>query len=241
MAKKLLTGLAPLLAIASFTVMPTASQAACTPPACPHVYKDGVIGGDGKKVREIAWGTVKFNNATEGTIECHNIFAGFVENPVGGGAAKGQVQGFYLYECIDETCTKVLGGTAFHITPGKFPWATEVFEDSAKQFRQKTGHKGPTPGKEPNSVTEPEFINIVFDCTGVSTPTFFGEQDPLLLNNGTAIGAGPGEEKLEPEKVNANAKDLESELVGRGEFESGSPGIKVIGYGTEELLEVKNP
>jgi hypothetical protein len=241
MNKKLLISLAAIFAAAAFAVMPAAAHAACTPPACPHVYKNGVIGGEGKRVRYIEWGTWNITNAHIGGFECRTATVGYLENQVGGGAARGEVQGVAWYECVWPTCTTVLGGTAIRLTPGQLPWAAEVFEDSERKFRQKTGHKGPTPGKEPNPVTEPEFIQFLVDCTGVTTTTFFGEQDPLLLNNGTAIGAGPGEEKLEPEKVNANAKDLESELSGRGETESGSPGFKVEGYGAEELLEVKNP
>jgi len=238
MNKKFLVGLAPLLAIVAFVVMPAASQAACTAPACPHIYKNGVIGKEGTKVRQIAWGTLKLNNATLGEVECHNVFAGFATNPVGGGPAAGQVQGFYPYECVDATCTTVLGGKAIHVTPGKLPWSGEVFETPTKGFRQKTGHKGPTKNVKPNETTEPEFIDFTVDCVGVTTPEFFGEQDPLLQNNGTAIGSGPGEEQLEPEATNAESKDLESELVGTG---STTGKVKVEGYGAEELLEVKNP
>jgi len=232
MNKKFLIGLAPLLVTALLVAMPAASQAA------PHVYKNGVIGAEAKKVRQIAWGTLKLKNATLGEVECHNVFAGYAENPTGGGAAVGQVQGFYPYECVDSTCTVTLGGSAIHVTPGKLPWVASVFENAGKQFRQKTGHKGPTPGKEPNPVTEPEYIQFIVDCVGVTTPTFFGEQDPLLLNNGTEIGKGPGEEKLEPQAVNPESKDLESELVGTGSTEGN---IKALGYGAEELIEAKNP
>jgi hypothetical protein len=232
MSKKFLIGLTPLLATVAFMVIPAASQAE------PHVYKNGLIGAEGKKVREIAWGTLKLNNSTLGEVECHNVFAGYAENPAGGGAAKGQVQGFYPYECVDATCTTVLGGKAIHVTPGKLPWSAVVFENAKKEFRQKTGHKGPTKNVKPNEITEPEFIDFTVNCEGVTTPEFFGEQDPLLQNNAIAIGAGPGEEQLEAESVNPESKDLESELVGTG---STTGKVKVEGYGAEEELEVKNP
>ena len=49
---------------------------------------------------------------------------------------------------------------------------------------------------------------------------------------------GPSEGQLEPEKVNPESPDLESELVGSGETEGR---VKVEGYAGEELIEVKNP
>jgi len=246
MKKKFLIGLGPLLVTAAFMVMPAVSQAnhhpVCgTPPNCPHLYKNGVIGTAGKKVRQIAWGTLELKNKFLGSLICHNVFAGYGENPVGGGAAVGQVQAFYPYECEDLVCTTTLGGKAIHVNPlpNSFPWKAEVFEtaNGKKEFRQATGLKGPTKNKKP---TTPGFIDFEVNCEGVTTPEFFGEQDPLLQNNGTAIGSGPGTELLQPEKVNPESHDLESEIeiVGTGETEGP---IKVEGYGEEELLEVKNP
>jgi hypothetical protein len=233
MNKKLYIGLASLLAIAAFVVMPATSEAACAAPACPHIYKNGSIGSEGKKVRYITWGTLKLNNTTLGTVECHTAHEGYLENPVGGVAAKGQVQAFALYECVDETCTKVLGGSAIRPKAENLPWVTEVFENAKREFREKIGSKGKPP--------EEGVVAFNVDCVGVATPLFAGELDPLILNNGTAIGSGPNELKFETEKTNPEAHDLESELGGRGEVESGSPSIKFEGYGTEELLEVKNP
>ena len=231
MNKKFLIGLAPLLITAVFAVMPAASQ------ALPHVYKNGVIGAEGKKVREISWGTLKLKNATLGEVECHNLFAGFAENPVGGGVAIGKVQAFSPYECASPSCL-ALGGKGIDVKAGKMPWLAEVLEPKPGVWRQKTGRKGPTKNVKPNEITEPGFVDFTVNCEGVTTPEFFGENDPLVLNNGISIGAGPGELKLEPEKVNPESHDLESELVGTGETEGN---VKVEGYGAEELIEVKNP
>jgi hypothetical protein len=214
--------LAPLLAIAALAVMPAASQAA------PHIYVNGVIAKEAKKVREISWGTAKLKNSTLGEVECHNIFAGYGENPTGGGAAIGKVQAFYPYECGSSSC-EALGGVNIEVTAGKLPWKVEVTEPESKVFRQKTGFKGKEKNKPP---TEPEYVNFTVNCERVAKVEFFGEQTPKILNNGLSIGSAPGELEL------TNGGELESELIGNGTTEGN---VKVEGYGAEELIEVKNP
>jgi len=234
MSKKLLMGLAPVLAAAAFAAMPAAAQAACTPPACAHVYKNGVISSEGKKLRLIGWGTLKLKNATLGEVECHTVGGGYTENPVGGGIATGKTQAASDYECVSPSCL-ALGGKGIAVTVVKLPWTEELTEPKAGVFRIKVGFKGPEKNKKP---TGEGFIDFKVNCEGVTTPEFFGEQRPLVLNNGIAIGSGPTEGQLEPEKVNPESPDLESELVGTGETEGR---VKVEGYAGEELIEVKNP
>jgi len=231
MKKKFLIGLAPLLVTAALAAMPAASQAA------PHVYKNGVIGGVEKKVREISWGTLKLKNGVLGEVICHNIFAGFAENPSGGGAAIGKVQAFSPYECESPSCI-ALGGKGIDVKAGILPWIAEAIEPKPGVFRQKTGRKGPTKNKKPNPLTEPGFVDFTVNCEGVTTPEFFGENRSLVENNGLAIGSGPGELLLQTETENPESPDLESELVGNGETQGK---LKVEGYGLEELIEVKDP
>jgi hypothetical protein len=239
MNKKTFISVAPLVAIAAFVVMPAASQGACTPPACPHVYLNGAKSPEGtKKARQIAWGTLKLKNKAFGEVECHNVFGGFLTNPAGGGPAKGQIQAFAPYECESSTCI-ALGGKGIKVTPGKLPWAAEVIEPKPGVFREKIGHKGSTAFVKP-AETEPEFVDFTVNCEGVVIPEFFGELDALILNNGISIGSGPGEWQLEPEAVNPESKDLETEILtaNKGEYEGH---VKVEGYGAEELISVANP
>jgi hypothetical protein len=63
---------------------------------------------------------------------------------------------------------------------------------------------------------------------------FFGEIAPKVLNNGISIGAGPGEEEYDQ----SGSGELESESFGGGKY---GGKVKVMGYGSEELIEVKNP
>jgi len=215
MKKRFLIGLAPLV-VTAFMVMPTVAQAA------PHVYKNGSIGAEGTKVRTIAWGTAKLTNITLGPVTCRNIFAGYSENPSGGGAAIGKVQAFVPYECTAPTCTS-LGGTKIEITPEKLPWNAAITEPKAGEFDQLTGKKGEKGGAGA--------IEFLVNCEGVTKPHFFGENGTKILNNGLAIGANPGEQEFLKEP------NLESE-IGAGETEGK---VKVQGYGAQELIEIKNP
>jgi len=230
--RKLFIGLAPLFAIAALIAVPATSQAACVAPACPHTYENGVKVAEGKKSRTIAWGTLTLKNATLGVVECHNIFAGFAENPAGGGASKGKVQAFFPYECVSASCI-ALGGKGIAVTAGKMPWEAEAIEPEAGVFRQKTGFKSGITNKPPST---PGFVEFNVNCEGVTAPTFFGENNPKLLNNGLTIGAVPGEDEFTPGA--AGESELESELLGNGE-PAGK--VKTQAYANQALLEVKNP
>jgi alpha-tubulin suppressor-like RCC1 family protein len=190
-------------------------------PATPHVYKNGVIGAEGQKVRTIGWGTDKISNTTLGPVECHTISAGYSENPAGGGAAIGKVQGFFFYECVAETC-KTMGGTKIEVTPEKLPWNAEVVEPEEGVFRMKTGNRAKTAGAT--------FLKV--NCEGISKPQFSGEDAPKILNNGISIGATPAETEFD-----AGAGELESE-IGAARLEGK---LKGQGYSAQELVEVKNP
>src|SRR5262249_29549968 len=175
MKKKFLTGIAPLVVIAAFLVIPAAAQ------AVPHVYKNGVIQAEGKKLRYIAWSTLQFTNPSVfGTSECHHAFEGFLENPTGGGAAIGQLQAFEPYECVNSSCI-ALGGKQIVLTPEKLPWNSEVTEPEAGVFRMATGKKGEKGGSGS--------IEIQETCEGIATAQFFGALAPKILNNGISIGA----------------------------------------------------
>lgn len=234
MKKKFLISLAPLAVIAAFAVAPVGAQAACTAPACPHVYINGAKAPEATIEREIAWGTLHLKNGVLGEVTCRNIFAGFAENPTGGGASIGKVQAFFPYECESQSCLN-LGGKGIAVTAGKMPWIAEANEPVAGQPRQKTGFKGSEKEKKPPP-SEPGYVEFNVNCEGVTAPTFFGESDPLIQNNGKSIGASPGELKFTPGE--ANEPELESEAVKGGTTEGK---VKTMGFATQQLLAVHNP
>ena len=72
------------------------------------------------------------------------------------------------------------------------------------------------------------------NCVGVKNTQFFAEDVPKLLNNGFAIGAGPDEQEFDQ----PGSGELESEALG-GLKLAGK--VKFEGYGSQELIEVRNP
>jgi hypothetical protein len=213
---KFLIGLAPLVIVAAFVAAPAAEGA-------PHVYKNGVIAKEGTPVRTIEFGNAKFQNGVEGEVECKNILAGFLENPVGGGNAIGKVQAHFPFECVNANCIK-MGGKFVELSAEHLPWRVEVTEPSAGVFRQKTGTKSERGGAGS--------IEYLYNCEGISKPHPFGELSPLSLNNGTAIGL-----KLDELDFDLGGSELESEV---GAWKVGGK-LKTQGYAAQELIEVKNP
>jgi hypothetical protein len=244
MSKKLSLGLAPLLVIAAIVMTPASALGSaeitwpsCTAPSCPHTYLNGVIKKEAAIIRYIEWGNSKLHNTKLEDVECHNIFAGFGENPTGGGRSIGKIQAFYPYECTDPHCTTQLG--EIKVTNGStLPWKAEVMENAAKEFFQKTGFKGPTENKKANPATEPGQVEFNVNCTAptIGASDFFGVQYYKILNNGISIGSSPDEEELQAE--GATGRNLESETFGPLETKSS---LRVEGFGAEELIEVKNP
>jgi hypothetical protein len=203
--------------VGAFLVIPAATQ------ALPHVYKNEVIATEGKKLRTLQWGVLHLANTTTGTLECHAAFEGFLENPTGGGSAKGQVQAFSPYECSNPTCT-TSGGLFVELTTEHLPWNIEIIEPSAGVFRHQIGVKGEKGGKGS--------VEFFYNCEGVIKEHVFGGIAPLVQNNGLSIGAAPGEMES-----SAAAGELESAL---GAFRLEGH-FKQQGFAAQELIEVKNP
>jgi hypothetical protein len=192
--------------------------------ASAHVYKNGVIGAEGKLARTIGWGNVKFTNASYGEVECQTISAGFTENPTGGGSAIGKGQGYFPYECVLTASCQTAGGTAIQITPENLPWSTEATEVEGGAFRLRTGNRIKAAGA----------VFLMIECVGVKNTQFFAEDAPKVLNNGISIGSAPDEEEFDQ----PGSGELESEALG-GLKLAGK--VKFEGYGSEELIEVRNP
>jgi hypothetical protein len=101
MSKKLYSGLAPLVVIASFAMTPAAAQ------ATPHYYVNQLKLAEGEKVPVIAWGQLTLASEPEGKVavtQCENAAGGFIENPVGGGPGAGQTTRWATWNCTNAEC-----------------------------------------------------------------------------------------------------------------------------------------
>jgi hypothetical protein len=191
--------------------------------ATVSVYRNTVLAAQGEKLRLVGWGTLTFTNATLGEVECHDITAGYLENPTGGVSGVGQVLAFGPYECVSESC-KASGGSGIEVGSETLPWSTEVTESGAGTFRLKIGN--------PLKASGAMFLRL--NCVGKMGGKFVGETQPKVLNNGLSIGAKPGEYEFD----RPGAGELASEALGGLKF---SGRLKIEGYGAQELIEVRSP
>jgi hypothetical protein len=72
------------------------------------------------------------------------------------------------------------------------------------------------------------------NCVGKLNAQFSGEDAPKFLDNGLFIGAFPSEQEFDQ----PGSRELESETSGGLRF---GGKLKVEGYASQELIEVKNP
>jgi len=214
-------GFVPLLAIIVFVMAPAAAQAE------PHQYKNGTITEPGEKVPQIAWGTLQLENANIGLIECRNIFGGYGENPVGGGAAQGELEGYSAYNCVSLSCEAA--GKAVEVfplgldNPKEGNWEIHTVESPVGTFKLKVGNK---------LAANPKQIKFKVVCAGLINTEFHGELFPNT-KNGTSIGAAPSKVEF----LGATSGELES-AAGTGTVKGK---LKQMGYEGQDLLTIKNP
>ena len=233
-------GLAPLLAVAAFAVMPVAAQ------AVGHYYSNGLKIAEGSKKTVIAWGTITLAGVKGGTlpnhITCHNAAGGTIENPVGGTAGVGATEVFVAYQCEQENvCPAGTAGraTAEKIVNNATPpavstgWPNVLSEPSVGLWRTESSRVKVDIGCW--LLTEPEtrgggehFVEI----GGFGTETAGLLQKPETHKGtnaahpgGVVFGVGSGE--LQGEAAG-------EALTGKTEGE-----VKTLGYLNQELINVK--
>lgn len=129
MSKKLLIGLAPVLATAAFVVMPAVAQ------ATPHYYVVGVKAAEGKTFPSIAWGTLTLasSNPAIQPLSCENAVIGDYINPTGGGAGEGETDQFATIDCADTECPEE-SGVELQVHSEGLPWASLLVESGTKEL-----------------------------------------------------------------------------------------------------------
>jgi hypothetical protein len=177
----------------------------------PHWYDNGVRLAEGETLKQLAWGTVRLTNVSTGMVTCKTAAGVETENPPGGGAGKGTVPGVIAYACVAPMC-ETAGGKA-ELVPEKLPW-TSVLIEQAPPFRDKL---------------EGLALQVICAATEQSVQ-FHGSLKPEV-ENGTIIGVAPSTLEF------AGSGSLQS-TAGAGEV---TGKWKLMGYGAQELTQVKNP
>jgi len=202
-------GLAPLLAIVAFAVVPVAAQ------ALPQWTVNKVLAGS-EPVAVTGWGTLTLTG-TAGNITCHNAAGGSIDNVAGEG--RGLTQVFSTYDCESTTCPAENSATAVEL-PRK-AWPSHLIAGGPTGVRSKT-----------------EKVKVTILCTTeegkkvLGGGTFFGSNEPAVHQGTSALhpgfiefDPGSGELELEPEG---------SKVKGKTEGEA-----RTIGYEEQELIGTK--
>jgi len=244
MSKKLLIGLAPLVVIASFVMMPAAAQA-----LAPHWYVDGVKAEEGVKVPVIAWGQLTLEPEPIGvaaSTTCENAAGGFLENPSGGGPGKGQTSRFSTWNCTNAECPpgEIAPGVfkEFEVVspPQSLPWPNELINAAAPFRLNSTGVKvelgcvaHPVTKAPAGSPGENEqkplaaFVPCKTDATHLQDPT---------AKNGTNKGNNQSTLVFDqPAGSGLICTVAAGSITGHT-----SQFLKSMGYGGSELITVKN-
>jgi hypothetical protein len=235
LSKRIVIGLAAVLAVAAFAAVPGAAQAACvsTNTTCPHYYVNGaqVKGGTAFTKTAIGWGTLTLKgtkgNILGGHITCHNAGAGTLFNPepLATSAGEGLIQQFAPFACEQElVCPTGTNGVA--VKAENLPWHDLLTEEVAGITRQETtGVK----------------VNIICSEGGIV------KAELKFVIGATEKGQRPktveGTSALHPGLLEFDAGSGELELEGSlGATQGKTEGAgKELGYNAQELLAVKNP
>jgi hypothetical protein len=179
----------------------------------PHWYKNGVIleeGGVGTDV--LAWGVLTLENSKIGALTCQTLDGGDIANPVGGGAGKGVMDGFTVYDCVAPTCEGA--GGKLEVIPERLEWSS-LLREEAGVFRDKL-----------------EGIGLRVICAAsVLNVEFHGTLKPRF-KPGTSIGASPS--KLEFEAASGSLESAEGPGAVTGS-------LRLMGFEGGEVIRVKNP
>jgi len=254
MFKKLFIGLAPLLVIAAFAVMPVVAQA-----EPKHWYRNGAKLAEGTVVPIVMFGgkiDVSQQNALGGP-DCKTVAGGTIENPIGGGPGVGRTNSLNFYECKAPSCEaevlKTFGvegrlRTTIQNTPAAteepaFPGWSDALEESevagTSSVREKIGEpfesfKTPSPT---GMMRETQICEKAPTKEPVISAFSEGELKPEvgIAKAGNLNGTTPAK----PSQVKfggAGTGAMHSEVAGETTF-FGS--LKYLGYNEQELITVK--
>jgi hypothetical protein len=199
------------------------------PTLTPHYYSNGAklkessgLFGEAGVKEVIGWGTIdlKCEKGGCGTadVKCHNVIAGDVWNPVGGGAGKGMTQASAVFDCETNLCA---AGNVVNVVPESLPWSGELVGGGLPKTNEIRSHN--------------EKVKVDVTCNGLSTAHYQGSYQP---------GAQAGEDKG---TGMAHPGFLEFDQPGSGELEEVELGgssaprgtVREFGYAEQEMIQAK--
>lgn len=222
MSKRLLMGVASVLALTAFTAAPAAVQAA------PHLYSNGALMSS-EPQQLIGWGTItlaltKPPALVGTTITCHNAIAGFGDNPGGGGAGGGEVELFATYKCESEL--NCLAGEETKVTAESLPWPDVLTEEVVGTIRNET------------TKVKVKIFCIKEGKIGKSSNFVIGAKEkgqrPAVKHGTSALH--PGFVEFGPGSGELEVEGSEAAITGKTEGE-----VKTLGYNEQELINAKSP
>jgi hypothetical protein len=173
-----------------------------------------VNGGEikpGRRVPIISWGTLTLKNAALGTVTCHNVEAGWIQNPVGGGAGISMIESYSsFFECAAPGCPGTIS-----VISERLPWSAELFREG-KVIRHAT--KG-------------------IELTTICTVKEAGQLFDLLFSGELAPEAVKGTSAAKPsfDEFGQGSGSLLSGEASGGEI---SGRLKMMGYEEQEVITV---
>jgi hypothetical protein len=252
MFKKRFIGLAPLLAIATFAVMPVVAQA-----EIQHWYRNGVVLPEITPVPFVMFGgKINVNQTTSvlGEINCRTVAGGTIENLEGG---VGSMDTAAFYECkapqCEEATLKELGVQGrgvietYNEPPGNpertlVGWSMRLVETEIAgvlSVRLKIGEpfvKFETPSPA-GMIRLREGCEIVPSHTFGAIYVFEGELDPEigLAKKGNLNGTTPGKPST-TSFSGASTGVLHNSFPSEATYQGS---LKYLGYNEQELITVK--
>jgi len=179
----------------------------------PHWYKNGVILEQGALETDLLmWGALTLENPKIGALTCRTLDGGDVANPAGGGAGKGAIDAFTVYDCVAPTC-EAAGGKA-EVIPERLEWSSLLIEE-AGVFRNKLE------GIALRVICAAKALNVEFH--GTLKPT---------VKAGTLIGSSPS--KLEFDASSGSLESAEGAAAITGK-------LKMMGFEAGEIVRAANP
>src|SRR5271167_1324638 len=191
-SKKLVMGLAPVIAVAAVFVMPALAQGA------PRWFINGKL-AEAKHEALVAQGAITLQNQLLGKINCQTIAPGSVWNE--GEKGLGQTEGYASYGCRAEPtpCPGTFltaeqpvevvkhGEKEFEAVrgPGDLPWQWEALEEEGSEKRRKIRITPPAAIPRAPRI----LLTVVMLCLNLEVP-FEGQLEPLIVN-GLKNGLSP--------------------------------------------------